>query len=521
MRPEILFPLFGPITGLKGVGERIAPLLERVAGPRVRDLIMLPPQGVVSRRPAQAAELGEGEIWTVTVMIDAHQKPSRYGQPWRIRAHDESGSVSIAFFKGIGPHIEQRHPVGSVRVVSGKVERDRLDNTPQFAHPDYLVPLERADSVPALETVYPATAGLPSRTVRRYVLAALERAPELPEWLDPAWLQRQAWPQWRVALAAMHSPEAEGDLSPQTPHRRRLAFDELLAHQLALAERKRVKRRVPAPVIAASDLAHRAEAALPFRLTGAQARALAEIGGDFLSGWRMARLLQGDVGAGKTVVALLAMADVAAAGLQSVLMAPTEILARQHFETLKAPLAALGLRTALLTGRVKGAARDALLADMASGTVHVAVGTHALFQDDVTFASLGLIVIDEQHRFGVSERGRLSAKGEAAHMLAMSATPIPRTLELTLYGDLDVSNLDEKPPGRTPVVTRAAPMHRLKEVVGRLVSAVASGAQVFWICPMVSDSDVVDLAAAEARFAALAKVFGDRVGLIHGQLAGL
>ncbi len=519
MRPEILFPLFGPIGSLKGVGERVAPLLERVAGPRVRDLVFLPPQGLIHRRRALAAEMAEGEMHTLTVTIDAHLRPGRSGQPWRIRVFDQSGVLTLTYFKGFGPHLEQRHPVGAVRAVSGKVERDRLGSALQIVHPDYLVPPERADDIPDLETVYPATAGLPPRAVRRFVLAALERAPNLPEWLDPAWIQRQGWPAWRTALATLHEPQAEADLSLQTPHRRRLAFDELLAHQLALAQRKLSRREAAAAVVPASELAARGEATLPFRLTGAQVRALAEIRGDLASGRRMTRLLQGDVGAGKTVVALLAMIDVAAAGLQSVMMAPTEILARQHFETLQGPLAALGVQSVLLTGRSKGAAREALLADLESGTAQVAVGTHALFQDAVSFKALGLTVIDEQHRFGVSERGRLRAKGDAAHLLAMSATPIPRTLELTLYGDLDVSNLDEKPPGRTPVATRAAPMTRLDEVVGRLGRAVADGAQAFWICPLVAESELLDVAAAEARFAALAEVFGDKVGLVHGRLA--
>jgi ATP-dependent DNA helicase RecG len=518
MRPEILFPLFSPITTLRGVGQRVAPLLERIAGPRVRDLVFLPPQGVITRRRTTIAGLVEGEVQTLIVSIDAHQKPFRAGQPWKIRVSDDTGFLTLAFFKGLGPHIEQRNPIGAKRVVSGKVERDRLGGVLQIVHPDYLSPDDRAAEIPQVEAVYPATAGLPSRTVRRLALLGLERAPELPEWQDPAWLNRQAWPSWRNALAHLHTPGGEADVSLQAPHRRRLAYDELLAHQLALGQRKRLRRQTPAPAIAPSQAARDAEAALPFRLTGAQIRALEEIREDLASGERMTRLLQGDVGAGKTVVALLAMIDVAAAGLQSALMAPTEILARQHFETIRDPLAARGVTAVLLTGRSKGAAREALLAALASGAAAVAVGTHALFQEGVAFKALGLTIIDEQHRFGVAERDRLRAKGEAAHLLAMSATPIPRTLELTIYGDLDVSRLDEKPPGRTPVATRAAPMHRLDEVVGRLRQAAAAGAQAFWICPLVAESELLDVSAAEARYAALAKVFGDRVGLVHGRL---
>jgi ATP-dependent DNA helicase RecG len=518
MRPQILFPLFAPITTLKGVGARVAPLLERVAGPRVRDVLFLAPQSLIRRRPAKAALAIEGEVQTFEVTIESHQKPARASQPWKIRAFDDSGFITLAYFKGHGPHLEQQNPPGSVRVVSGRIERDRYGTVLQIIHPDYLLPIERAREVPAIEAVYPATAGLVSRMVRRFAQEALQVAPELPEWQDPAWLRRQAWPSWREALAAMHAPKDEQDISPQAPHRRRLAYDELLAHQLALARRKRGRRAHPAPIIAASTMAERTRAALPFELTGAQARNLDEIRADLASGHRMNRLIQGDVGAGKTVVAMLAMVDAAAAGLQSVLMAPTEILARQHFETLQGPLAAQNVRAILLTGRDKGAARDRKLEDLASGSAAVAVGTHALFQDDVVFADLALTVIDEQHRFGVSERARLQAKGDSVHLLTMSATPIPRTLELTLYGDLDVSRLDEKPPGRAPVETRAAPMPRLQTVVDRLRTAVAAGAQAFWICPLVAESELVDLAAAEARHQALTGVFGSKVGLIHGRL---
>jgi ATP-dependent DNA helicase RecG len=401
-------------------------------------------------------------------------------------------------------------------VVSGKVERRGVEL--QIPHPDYILPPERAAEIPEVEPVYPTTAGLLPRTVRKLVAEALERAPAPGEWLDPAFAVREQFPPWREALAALHAPHAEADLSLEAPARRRLAYDELLAHQLAMALRKRDRRRLPARVTPPSQTAAGLQAALPFTLTGAQARALADIRTDLGSGERMARLLQGDVGSGKTVVAMLAMADAAAAGAQSVLMAPTEILARQHYETLSGPLQAQGVGVVLLTGRDKGVQRTEKLRALATGHAAVAVGTHALFQDDVVYRDLALTVIDEQHRFGVADRGRLQDKGPAAHLLAMSATPIPRTLELTLYGDLDVSRLDEKPPGRAPVATRAAPMPRLPEVVARLKKAVAAGAQAFWICPLVAESETGELAAAEQRAAILSQIFGDRVGLVHGRL---
>ena len=516
MRPEILFPLFADVDTLKGLGPKLRPLVARLAGERVRDLLFLAPSGVVDRRVRRLNEVQEGEVATVRVRIDAHLRPARTGHPYRIRVADETGFAFLAWFKVFGDQLQRSHPVGAERIASGKAER--FNTELQFVHPDHLVAPERAEDVPLHEAVYPATAGLPSRTVRRLALAALERAPELDEWIDPHLLAREGWPGWRAALEALHAPAMGADLLPDTPARRRLAYDEFLAHQLAMAQRKAERRAEPAPAIAASELSHRMRAALPYTLTGAQLRTLAEIGGDLASGRRMSRLVQGDVGSGKTVVAMLAMADVAAAGGQSVLMAPTEILARQHYETLRGPLSDAGVEVLLLTGRDKGAERRAKLAALACGEAQVAVGTHALFQDEVAFYALQLAVIDEQHRFGVAERKRLQAKGEAVHLLALSATPIPRTLELTLHGDLDVSRLDEKPPGRKPVVTTAAPTTRIGEVVARLRRAVVSGAQAFWICPLVSESETLDVTAAEDRAKDLRRALGPGVALVHGRM---
>ena len=516
MRPEILFPLFAPSTSLKGVGPKIAPLVERLAGPLTRDLLLLAPTGVVERRHAKAAEAREGEAQIFLVRIDSHLPPRSAGAPYRIRVADETGFLFLVYFKVFGDSLKRQHPEGAMRAVSGKVERWKFGVEFQINHPDYVLPAERIDEIPAFEAIYPATAGLASRTVRKLAHEALDRAPELPEWQDPAFKAREGFMGWRQALEALHSPRTDADTLLNTPQRRRLAYDELFAHQLAMAQRKGARRREPAPAIPAGETAGQLEVALPFRLTGSQTMALAEIRGDLQAGERMSRLLQGDVGAGKTVVAMLAMADVADAGRQSALMAPTEILARQHYETIAAPLQAQGVDVVLLTGRDKGAGRAEKLRALASGDAKVVVGTHALFQEDIFFAGLGLAVIDEQHRFGVGERRRLQDKGEGAHLLAMSATPIPRTLELTLYGDLDVSRLTEKPPGRTPVATRAVPIPRIGEVVERLRQATATGAQAFWICPLISESETIDLAAAEKRAESLTRALGPGVGLVHG-----
>jgi ATP-dependent DNA helicase RecG len=355
MRPEILFPLFAPSSSLKGVGPKIAPLVDRAAGPRVRDLLFLCPQGLIDRRPTTANLAVDGQVQTFVVRVDAHLPPARRGGPWRIRTLDQTGFLFLTWFKGGGPHLEDQHPVGAARAVSGKVER--FGPELQIAHPDFMLDAGRVDDIPRIEAVYGTTAGLPSRTLRRLAGEALNRAPDLPEWQDPAWLGKRKWMGWREALTRLHDPKTPDDLTLEAPHRMRLAYDELLAHQMAMAQRKAARRRDPAPAIGASALSGAMEAALPFVLTQAQRRSLSEIRGDLMGGERMSRLLQGDVGSGKTVVAMLAMADVAAAGCQSALMAPTEILARQHYETLKEPLAAQGLNLMILTGRAKGAGR--------------------------------------------------------------------------------------------------------------------------------------------------------------------
>ena len=518
MRPEILFPLFAPVSTLKGAGPKVAPLIEKVAGPIVRDLLFTAPHNLVLREHATASSAVEGRVQTFELTIDQHQKAYKIGAPYKVRAADPTGFVHLIYFKVFGDHLQKKLPIGSRWIVSGRVERFGAEV--QIVHPDYLLPLESGEEPPAVEPIYPQTAGLTSRQLRRFVELALERTPELPEWQDPAFVQREGLPSWKGALEKLHAPATEADLSPAAPDRRRLAYDELLAHQLALGRRRSARKAQPAPVIRTGETAERLLAALPFTLTDVQARALEEIRGDLTSGARMSRLLHGDVGSGKTVVAMLAMADAAGAGFQAALMAPTEILARQHYERLKPWWEAAGLDGLILSGRDKGKARAQKLAWIAEGAVQIVVGTHALFQEAIAFRKLGLAVMDEQHRFGVSERQRLQDKGEAVHVLALSATPIPRTLELTQFGDLEVSRLDKKPPGRKPVATRAVPTTRLGEIVRRLEAVLGSGAQAYWICPLVAESEASDLAAAEARARDLTARLGPGVGLVHGRMSG-
>ncbi|MGE3626599.1 MAG: ATP-dependent DNA helicase RecG, partial [Hyphomicrobiales bacterium] len=398
---------------------------------------------------------------------------------------------------------------------------DLYDGHAQMAHPDHVVAPAELASLPLIEPVYPLTAGLSGKVLLKATAQALERVPALPEWQDPAWLARRKWPDFATALRAVHRPASTANLDAGDPARQRLAFDELLANQLALAlVRRRMKKAAGRSLRGDGRYREAISAALPYTLTNAQQQALEEIEADMAAPERMLRLLQGDVGSGKTAVALNAMAIAVEAGTQAAMMAPTEVLARQHHATI-APLAErAGLACVLLTGREKGRTREKLLAGLASGETHIAIGTHALFQDDVAFQDLGLAVVDEQHRFGVHQRLALQAKGAAmaADMLVMTATPIPRTLQMTHYGDMDVSRLREKPPGRQPIATRALPLERIGEVTDRLAAAIRDGAQAYWVCPLVEESENLDVAAAEQRHEALRKLFGDRAALIHGRM---
>ncbi|AWM87160.1 ATP-dependent DNA helicase RecG [Microvirga sp. 17 mud 1-3] len=530
LRPSILDPFFAPASTLPGVGPKIAPLLDRLLGEpgrptRVMDLLFhLPSGGIAREMKGSIADAPIGEPVTLSVTVAAHRPPPPGRRaPYRVLVEDETGDVVLVFFNGQKARLEKLLPLGQRRYVSGKIEL--WDGMRQMVHPDRVLDERGIENLPAVEAVYGLTEGLSSRMVGRYMGAALERLPTLPEWQDPAWLARNALPPMAQALALLHRPDDPRALTDEalakSPPRRRLAYDELLASQLALALVRSRMRRLPGRVNAGDGhLVEKLKRALPFGLTGSQEKAVEDIRRDLVADKKMLRLLQGDVGSGKTVVGLLAMASALEAGRQAALMAPTEILARQHFERIAPMAREAGLTIALLTGRDKGAERRAVLAGLADGSVQIAVGTHALFQEGVAFHDLGIAVVDEQHRFGVHQRLALGAKGEAVDILVMTATPIPRTLALTYFGDMDVSVLDEKPAGRKPIATKLISIERLDEVIGGIGRAVANGDQVYWVCPLVGESETLDLAAAEERFEQLQSIFGDQVGLVHGKLPG-
>lgn len=529
MRPSILTPLFASVQSLAGVGPRVAVLLKKalrlptgVTEPRVIDLLWHAPTGVIDRRaePTIAGAV-PGTIATFAVRVLRHKAPPPGNPkvPHKVTCEDDTGRIDLVFFHAERRFIERQLPVGSIRYISGRVER--YGDTLQMAHPDYIVPPEARADLPMLEPVHPLTAGLSGKILLKIMRQAVERVPDLPEWQEPRWLALRGWPSFREAVTRLHVPRDSDDVSPVAPHWQRLAYDELLAGQVALAlVRQRLKSQPGRAIVGDGRIRRQLKAALPFALTPSQVKALSEIEADMAAPRRMLRLLQGDVGSGKTAVALFAMATAVEAGTQAALMAPTEVLARQHVETI-APLAEkAGIRVGLLTGREKGKTRAEILARLARGDIDILIGTHALFQPDVVFKDLAFAVIDEQHRFGVHQRLALQTKGGqgVADVLVMTATPIPRTLLMTHYGDLDVSRLTEKPAGRKPVTTTLVSIDRLEEVIDGLRRALADGAQVYWVCPLIEGNGASELAAAEERYAHLNQVLGGKVGLLHGAM---
>ena len=524
MRPEILNPYFAGLEGLPGVGPKTAAHFARLFGgdgrpARVVDLLFHLPTGLIDRRNQPGiARSAEGAIVTLDVRVDRHKAPPRGTRlPYRVYAHDDTGEIALVFFNARADWLQKILPEGERRWVSGKVEW--FNGAPQMVHPDHVVAPEEFGSLPLVEPVYGLTEGLSLRAVGRAAVAALDKVPVLPEWQDPDWIARKRWPGFLDALKTLHRPEGAIEAEPQATALARLAYDELLASQLALAlVRAEVRRGAKAPRIGTGTLSEKVLGALPFSLTGSQTRAVEEIRADMGQPVRMLRLLQGDVGAGKTVVAMLAAATACETGGQAALMAPTELLARQHARTLQPLAEAAGIGFAVLTGREKGKERARILEGLADGSIGLLVGTHALFQDDVVFRDLALAIIDEQHRFGVHQRLALAAKGRGTDLLIMTATPIPRTLLLSAFGDVDASRLTEKPAGRQPIDTRLVSAERISEVVEGLKRKIAEGAKVYWVSPLVEESEQIDLAAAEERFGDLTRTFGPVVGLVHGRL---
>ncbi|UWR24763.1 ATP-dependent DNA helicase RecG [Sulfitobacter sp. S223] len=518
-RPEPLFPLFAGLDSLPGIGPKTAQHFAGLGVQAPRDLLFTLPQSGIDRRLVPTVQGAPfPTTLTVAVTIGKHAPPRNKGGAYRIHVEDSQTSFQLVFFHARGDYWQRALPEGSRRIVSGRVEL--FDSIPQMVHPDFTVAEDEADSIPQFEPVYPLTHGVTQKLMYKATRGAVALIPPMGEWIDPGQLAKAGWPDFTTAVTDAHDPEALSDISATAPARERLAYDELFAHQITLALARQVERRKKGRAAKATGvLQAKVLKSLPYSPTGAQTRAIAEIIADMGSDQRMNRLLQGDVGAGKTLVAFMALLAAVEAGGQGVLMAPTEILARQHLQGLQPLAESAGVVLEILTGRDKTAERAAKLAALERGDIQVLVGTHAVFQETVVFNDLRLAVVDEQHRFGVRQRLELGRKGRQADVLVMTATPIPRSLALAQYGDMDVSVLDEKPPGRKPIQTVLISTDRYDQVIDRLRAAIADGRQCYWVCPLVEESEVSDLTSAEERFKRLRAALGEGVvGLVHGQM---
>lgn len=518
-RPEILFPLFGDLTKLEGIGPKTATALAAIHVEKPRDLLFTLPVSGIDREPRESVQnAAHGEVVTVEVTVENHTPSRQRGRPYRINVSDAKTTFQLVFFHARSDYLNKILPTGQKRILSGKIEF--FDGMIQMPHPDHVVPINEAGEIPEFEPVYPLTSGVTLKVMTKGIRSALSLAQPLDDWVDPALKDERKWPDWRDALEMAHHPESMTGLATEHPARARLAYDELFAHQLTLALARRNSQRKPGRAsIGSGVLSGKVLDHLPYTPTKAQSRAVDEIRADMASPTRMNRLLQGDVGAGKTLVAFMALLAAVEAGGQGVMMAPTSILAQQHLEGLRPLAEESGIVLEQLTGRDKGKERAAKLGALKRGDIHILVGTHAVFQKEVEFDDLRLAIIDEQHRFGVAQRLELGAKGFAVDVLVMTATPIPRSLALAQYGDMDVSILDEKPPGRKPIKTALISNERIDDVVDHLRKAIAEGRQAYWVCPLVDESEVSDLTASEERFKHLRAVLGEgQVGLVHGQL---
>lgn len=527
MRPSLLDPFFISVRRLSGIGPKVCGLLCKLLNidptkgePRIINLLQLMPHSVIDRRYRPGVAFArDGAINTVEIVIDQHQPPpaTQRHLPYRIIAHDDTGEITLVFFHAQRSWLEKQFPEGMKIIASGKVEW--FNNRLSMVHPDYMVQANDTTQLPLIEPIYPLTAGLSGKVLRRAIVEAIDKIPLLPEWMDASLKKQQNFPSFGVALRRIHSPIDPADLLPDSVARKRLAYDELLAGQLALGlARNRTKKLPGRSIPLKNTYTEKLRQLLPFTLTDGQNQAIAEIAHDLASPDRMLRLLQGDVGSGKTAVALMAMTQVAENNGQSALMAPTEVLARQHYATIEPLVRKLDLKVALLTGREKGKAREAILENIRNGKTSIVIGTHALIQEGVDYHDLCLAIIDEQHRFGVHQRLGLSSKGQMPDMLVMTATPIPRTLVLTAFGDMDVSKLMEKPAGRKPIVTATLSDERLHELIARVEVALKRGDKLYWICPLVEESEILDLTSVQDRFESLRAHFGDIIGLVHGKM---
>ena len=540
MRPEILFPVFANITSLPGVGPKTKAHYERLTGGgRIIDLLYHRPIAIIDRRKMPPLyQMQHGDVITAVVKVDQHIPPKNKSSPYKIICSNATGGITLVFFNAYADYLHSNLPIGQVRVISGRAET--FGGSLQMPHPDYIVPEARINEVLRIEPIYPLTSGLSMRVIGKTINEAIKKTPNLPEWIAPEMLEKNNWRSWKDSITVLHNPREEAEIAIQGNILRRLAYDEILVHQLALKLNRKLLHSKKGRAIKGDGILRKILLdKLPFALTEGQKEVIKEINADQESENRMARLLQGDVGSGKTVVALFAALNAVEAGTQAVIMAPTEILAGQHYKWIEGllqgmkgirekdsspsplnPLFPSSLGAALLTGSTKPKEREEILAKLKNGEINIVIGTHALFQDKVEFDNLGLVVIDEQHRFGVKQRAALAEKGNNCDILIMTATPIPRSLTMAIYGDMECSRLTEKPSGRKTIDTRVMPSNKIGDIVEGLKRVIEKGEKIYWICPLVEESEKSELAAVDERFSAFKRIFGDKVGVVHGRMKG-
>ena len=520
MRPSELFHLFGDLNNLSGIGPKTVINLKNLSIEKPRDFLFNLPFSVLDRLPVSSIRgVPASKIVTVEVLVKAHKIGRSRASAHRVTVQDTEVSFQLVFFNARKEYLENLLPVGERRIISGKLEF--YDNIPQIVHPHHVKKINDEKAIVRFEPVYPLTSGVSQKLMFGTINGLLEKLPQLGEWIDHELLKIKGWPSWQDALKSAHCPVSADGASNTNPARLRLAFDELFSHQLSLSiARNKIKRSKGKANISTGIFQTKVLNNLPFKFTEDQKLSIRDILDDLKKPERMNRLLQGDVGSGKTIVAFIGLIAAVEAGGQGAIMAPTEILARQHFETLLPLAEKAGISLNLLTGRDKGNSRKNKLADLKDGETNIIIGTHALFQADVVFQDLRFAVVDEQHRFGVNQRLELGKKGSVVDLLIMTATPIPRSLALAQYGDMDISIIKQKPPGRKPINTALISDVRIDEVVDKLKKSIAKGAQAYWVCPLIEESEVLHYTAAERRFEQLRAKLGEGVvELVHGKMS--
>ena len=509
--------LFKNISFLKGVGPKLSKYLKNKRIEKINDLLWHLPYSSTDRSDMVTLDkLEPGKIQTVKVRVKRHNFPRIRNLPNKVICDDDFGKIDIVFFNSRENYIKAVLPLNKSVLLSGKV--NYYKNSYQITNPDYITSINKIDYVKKKIPKYSLTEGLNEKSYRKIIEKVIMNLPDLDEWYDNDTLKKFNFKSWKESLLKLHNSEINNDLNNK--YRRRLALDEIMSNLMVLSKnRKRFKETNKKNKIFDNLIAKYIVESLNYKLTKAQEEAIKEINKDLKSDKKMFRILQGDVGSGKTIVSLITSANVLENGFQASLMAPTAILAKQHYNLAKKIFEKTKIKIELLTGKTDYKSRKKILAELKNGKIDLLIGTHALFQKKIEFKNLGYIIIDEQHKFGVKQRMSLAEKGgKNCDVLLMSATPIPRTMMLTIYGDMDVSRLLEKPKNRLPILTYSKPEKKIDELVEIIKKDLSDNNQVFWVCPLINDSQILDYSSVTKRYEWLKKKFPSQTSILHGEL---